>query len=133
MSHEHEKPKFEYFLNGERFHWDKPEITGWEVKSRLPEEGRGLDLFLIKDDDSKRELQAVRDEQSVSLKEGVKHFETKKKEHNEFIYFVDGEKYVSDRAHTTGRIINRLLKYGCFFQFRHSPDFHFQIFPYWRR
>lgn len=109
MSDQHEKPKYEYVLNGERFHWDKPEITGWEVKSRLPHEGRNSELFLIKESDGKRELEPVRDDQTVLLKDGVKHFEAKPKEHHEFIYFVDGDKYVSDRAHTTGRDIKSKL------------------------
>ena len=109
MSHEHEKPKFEYILNGERFHWDKPEITGWEIKSRLPDEGRHLELFLVKETDGKRELEPIRDDQTVSLKEGVKHFEAKQKERHEYVYFVDGDKYVSDKAHTTGRIIKSKL------------------------
>jgi hypothetical protein len=108
MSHENEKPKFEYVLNGERLHWDKPEITGWEIKSRLPHEGRDVELFLIKESGEKRELESVRDDQSNSLKDGLKHFETKKK-HHEFIYFVDGDRYVSETAHTTGRIIKSKL------------------------
>ncbi len=109
MSDEHEKPKFGYVLNGEHLHWDKPEITGFEIKSRLPNEGRHLDLFLIKEHEGTRELELIRDDQTVSLKEGVKHFETKEKEHHLFIYFVDGEKYESERAHTTGRVIKSKL------------------------
>jgi hypothetical protein len=108
MSHEHEKPKFEYVLNGERFHWDKPEITGWEIKSRLPHEGRDVELFLIKEAGDKRDLEPVRDDQSISLKDGPKHFETKKK-HHEYIYLVDSDRYLSETAHTTGRIIKSKL------------------------
>ncbi len=108
MSHAHEK-KFEFVLNEQHLHWDKPEITGFEVKARLPDEGRHLDLFLITEKDQKRELEAIRDDKRVSLNDGVKYFETKPKEHHEYIYFVDGDKYTSDRAHTTGRIIKSKL------------------------
>jgi hypothetical protein len=40
------------------------------------------------------------------LKDGPKHLLAK---HKVYIYFVDGEKYESDRAHTTGRIIKSKL------------------------
>ena len=104
MTNEHGKPKFEYVLDGERLHWDKPEITGWEIKSRLPDEGRHLELFLIKEVGSERELEPIRDEQTASLRDGLKHFEAKQRQHKVFIYFVDGDKFESDSAHTTGRI-----------------------------
>jgi hypothetical protein len=106
MSNEHEKPKFHYFVNDERYEWHEPHITGKEIKAQLRGEKHDIELFLIEKHDGHEHLHPVHDDTQVSLKDEPKHLLAKRKV---YIYFVDGEKYESDRAHTTGRIIKSKL------------------------
>jgi len=109
MSHEHEKPKYHYFVNKERYEWHEVHITGKEIKAHLHGEKHDVELFLIEEHEGHEHEHPVQDDTQVSLKDGPKHFVAKHKEHKVYIYFVDGEKYESDRAHTTGRIIKSKL------------------------
>ena len=109
MTHEHEKPQHHYFVNDDRYEWHEAHITGKEIKSRLHGEKHHVELFLIDEHEGHRHLEPVHDDTRVSLKEGPKHFEAKHEEPKVYLYFVDADKYESDRAHTTGRIIKSKL------------------------
>src|SRR5690242_9903443 len=102
MTQEHQKPTFHYFVNKERYEWHHAHITGKEVKEHLRGEKHDVELFLIEGPEGHQHLEPVHNDTQISLKDGPKHFEAKRKE---YIYFVDGEKYESERAYTTGRII----------------------------
>jgi hypothetical protein len=102
--HEHGKQKYHYFVDGERYEWEEADITGGQIKSRLPQEKRDLELVEVEERDGHRHLRTIQDETEISLRDRPKHFETKP-----YIYFVDGEKYDSERAQTTGRIIKSKL------------------------
>jgi hypothetical protein len=106
MTQEHEKPEYHYFVNKERYEWHETHITGKEIKANLPGEMHDIELFLIEEHEGHERLHPVHDDTRVSLKDGPKHFEAK---HKTYIYFVDGDKYESDKAHTTGRIIKSKL------------------------
>lgn len=106
MTQEQEKSKYHYFVNKERYEWHEAHISGREVKEHFRGDKIGVEFLLIETREGREHFEPVHDDMRVSLKDGPKHFEAK---HKVYIYFVDGEKYESDRAHTTGRIIKSKL------------------------
>jgi hypothetical protein len=106
MTQEHEKSNYHYFVNKERYEWHEAHITGKEIKAHLHGEKQDVELSLVEEHDGHEQLHPVHDDTQVSLKDGPKHLVAK---HKVYIYFVDGEKYESESAHTTGRIIKSKL------------------------
>lgn len=100
--HEHHE-EYHYFVDKIRYEFNEAHISGAAIKSKLPEDKRLDSLFLV---EANGEERLINDDATVSLKEGPKHFVTKKLR---FVYFVDGEKYESDEPHTTGAIIKSKL------------------------
>jgi hypothetical protein len=109
MTNEHEKTKYHYFVNKDRYEWHEPHITGKEVKDHLYGEKHEVELFIIEQHEGHEQERPVHYDTRVSLGNGPKHFLAKPKEQKVYIYFVDGDKYESENAHTTGRIIKSKL------------------------
>jgi len=105
--HEPEKPKeYSYFVNDEKYESNEAETTGAAIKAKLPEAKRAESLFLVEGHGEHRKYHPVQDDAKVSLKDGPKYFVTQQEE---YIYYVDGVKYDSAQAHTTGAIIKSKL------------------------
>jgi len=74
--HGHKDAKFFYFVDGTKYNWDQPSITGAQIKAQVPNFDPSFALFLDAPGDDPDQL--VTDQTSISLEKekGPKRFFT---------------------------------------------------------